>query len=302
MAKMAGWIKVHRRLQESDTYKQLNSKQRDVFLQILLMANYEANVWTYKGEVYEVKRGQLVTSIASIKENCSGDVTDKNIRTTLDKLVKLGVITNKSTKRGRLITIVNWDIYQGETGTKKQADKRQSKQEKTAGIETSQRTGEAVDTEEIEQTNSHQLVNKTAKPNRITDEITAEIQASNKELKELNKKSLKDIKLISSHEINQTNDVLKRALQANQPEQPFSFFNLTANDLNMSKSIPVNLMAQPYEPYNWVISDANNPSTQTKGNINSTLIESRASVSNDNEKQKEAMLEEFREKMKVLSA
>jgi hypothetical protein len=93
-------------------YRSLNSKQRDVVTIILLMANHKEKQWEHKGEIYRAKPGQLVTSLESIKQNCAKDVSIQNIRTALLKLEKWGFLTNKSTNKNRLITIVNWEVYQ----------------------------------------------------------------------------------------------------------------------------------------------------------------------------------------------
>jgi len=110
---MDGWIKLHRKVMKSPMYRQLNSKQRDVMMTILLLANHESNTWEFRGEVYEVQPGQFITSLDSLKENCASDVTTQNIRTALLKLEKHGFLTNESTKKNRLITVVNWGLYQG---------------------------------------------------------------------------------------------------------------------------------------------------------------------------------------------
>lgn len=133
---MDGWIKLHRKILNSDMYRSLNSKQRDVMITLLLMANHKPNKWEYKGEIYEAKPGQFVTSLESIKQNCAKDVSIKNIRTTLQKLEKWGFLTNKSTKTGRLITIVNWDIYQcGDNETGKENGSQPAKNRQRIGKE-----------------------------------------------------------------------------------------------------------------------------------------------------------------------
>ncbi|GIP55918.1 hypothetical protein J42TS3_49530 [Paenibacillus vini] len=80
---------------------------------VLLLANHESNTWEFRGEIYEVQPGQFITSLDSLKEHCASDVTTQNIRTALLKLEKHGFLTNESTKKNRLITVVNWGIYQG---------------------------------------------------------------------------------------------------------------------------------------------------------------------------------------------
>jgi len=131
-----GWIKLYRKVFDSDMYKKLNSKQRDVMLTCLLLANHKEAKWEYKGEIYTVKPGQFITSLDSIKKHCASDVSLQNIRTSLKKLETWGFLTNKSTKTGRLITIVNWHLYQiEEEETNKETNKELTKTSQRANKE-----------------------------------------------------------------------------------------------------------------------------------------------------------------------
>lgn len=107
-----GWVKLYRKVQESDLYRNLNSKQRDVMIQVLLMANHESHEWMWQGQIFKCEPGQFVTSLDSIKEKCAKDVSIKNIRTSLLILEKWGFLANKSTKTGRLISVIKWAEYQ----------------------------------------------------------------------------------------------------------------------------------------------------------------------------------------------
>lgn len=107
-----GWVKLYRKVQESDLYRNLNSKQRDVMIQVLLMANHESHEWMWQGEIFKCEPGQFVTSLDSIKEKCAKDVTIQNIRTSLQILEKWHFLTNQSTKTGRIISIIKWAEYQ----------------------------------------------------------------------------------------------------------------------------------------------------------------------------------------------
>lgn len=111
---MAGWMKLHRKLLDSNMYKSLNSKQRDVLFSCLMMSNYTDNEWEFDGEIFKCKPGQFITSLDSIAKNCGKDVKVQSVRTALLKLEKWHFLTNKSTKTGRLITICKWDTYQSE--------------------------------------------------------------------------------------------------------------------------------------------------------------------------------------------
>lgn len=76
------------------------------------MANFKENDWEWNGNKFSVKEGQFVTSLDSIVSKCGKGITIQNVRTALLRFEKLGFLTNKSTKTGRLISIVNWEFYQ----------------------------------------------------------------------------------------------------------------------------------------------------------------------------------------------
>lgn len=109
---MSGWIKLHRRILNSDMYKSLTSKQRDIMIVILLMVNFEKSEWEWNGDIFRCEPGQTITSIENIRKLCGPGVSRQNIKTALSKLKKWLFLTNISTNTGRLITILNWDTYQ----------------------------------------------------------------------------------------------------------------------------------------------------------------------------------------------
>lgn len=131
-----GYIKLWRKLLDSDMYLSLNSVQRDVMVQCLLFANHEPKKWEWNGLVFSCQPGQFVTSLDSLKKACASDVTTQNIRTALSKLEKWNFLTNESTKTGRLITIINWGTYQkNESTTNKEDNKELTKSQQTANKE-----------------------------------------------------------------------------------------------------------------------------------------------------------------------
>ncbi|WP_421136142.1 hypothetical protein [Staphylococcus warneri] len=129
---MKGWIQLHRKILKSPMYRMLNSKQRDVMMTVLLLANHESNTWEFRGEIYSVKPGQFITSLDSLKEHCASDVSIQNIRTALLKLEKHGFLTNESTKKNRLITVVNWGLYQStDDDANKEINRQPTKSQQT---------------------------------------------------------------------------------------------------------------------------------------------------------------------------
>ncbi len=107
-----GWIKLYRKIQNSPLYKSLNSKQRDILINLLLMANHQDNTVFINGKDTIIKAGQVLTSLKGIKEKCAKDVSIQNIRTSLLVLENGRFLTSKSTNKYRIITIENWEQYQ----------------------------------------------------------------------------------------------------------------------------------------------------------------------------------------------
>lgn len=108
-----GWVKLYRELKSKSIWQLSSPQQKVVLITILLLANHEENKWEWKGEQFVCKPGQLITSLNSLVRECGEGVTIQNVRTALERFEKLGFLTNVSTKTGRLITIVNWEKYQG---------------------------------------------------------------------------------------------------------------------------------------------------------------------------------------------
>jgi len=106
------WIKLYRKLLESPVWLNSTPEHKSIVVTLLLMANHQPNKWEWKGVEFEVNPGQFVTSLESIRKNCGKGITIQNIRSCLKRLKKLQFVTNKSTKSGRLISIINWDSYQ----------------------------------------------------------------------------------------------------------------------------------------------------------------------------------------------
>ena len=108
-----GWIKLHRELTDKAIWLDSTPEQKTILITLLTMANHEENEWIWKGEKYKVKKGQFITSLDSITKKCGKGVSVQNVRTALKRFEKYEFLTNESTNKNRLITIVNWGSYQG---------------------------------------------------------------------------------------------------------------------------------------------------------------------------------------------
>lgn len=101
---MSGWIKIHRQITEWEWYRDANTFR--VFIHLLLTANYEDKRW----RKIEVKRGQTITGRMELAQILS--LSERQIRTALDKLKMSGAITIKTTNQYSLITIENYNCFQ----------------------------------------------------------------------------------------------------------------------------------------------------------------------------------------------
>lgn len=123
-----GFILLHRKIVEWEWYQNPNTFR--VFLHCLLMANFTDG----RFEGNDIKRGQFVTSLPSLSKQTSLSI--QQVRTALDHLKSTGEITDTSTSKYRVITVVKYDQYQ--------IDNRQNNSQSTGEQQASnsQSTGE----------------------------------------------------------------------------------------------------------------------------------------------------------------
>lgn len=113
MIQPIGYFKLWRELFTKPIWLNSTPEQKTIFITLLAMANFNEKEWEWKDKKFKADKGQFVTSLDSIARNCGKGITIQNVRTALKRFEKLEFLTNESTKTGRLITIVNWHIYQG---------------------------------------------------------------------------------------------------------------------------------------------------------------------------------------------
>ena len=107
-----GWLKIYRELGDKAIWIQSTPEQKVILMTLLMAVNYEENEWVWKGKKFKVAPGQMITSLDSIQKKSGKGITVQNVRTALVRFEKLGFLTSESTNEGRLITIVNWSLYQ----------------------------------------------------------------------------------------------------------------------------------------------------------------------------------------------
>ena len=103
---METWIKLYRKFYEWEWFA--DSDMVKFFIYLLLKVNFEEKSW--KG--LTVKRGQLVTSLSKLSQECNLSI--QVVRTCLYKLKKTGEATYNTTNHFTVITLCNYDNYQSE--------------------------------------------------------------------------------------------------------------------------------------------------------------------------------------------
>lgn len=99
------YVKLFRKLTNWEWYK--NNNVKALFLHCLIKANYQDG----KFQGYDVPKGSFITSEQHLSEETG--MTRQVIRTSLKNLEKSQEITKKVTNKFTLISVNNWEQYQG---------------------------------------------------------------------------------------------------------------------------------------------------------------------------------------------
>jgi hypothetical protein len=101
---MEGWIKIHRRIMNWEWYH--DSQTVHLFIHLMVRANHDTGSW----QGNQVKRGQLITGRKQLSVETG--ISEKGIRTRIQRLKNSGEIEVKSASKFSVITICNYDEYQ----------------------------------------------------------------------------------------------------------------------------------------------------------------------------------------------
>lgn len=111
---MEGWVKLHRKFLEWEWYDK--SETVHLFLHCLLKANHKDK--SYRGKI--IKRGSFLTSRELLSSELG--LSQRQIRTSLNRLKMTNELTINSTRKGTIIQVVNYSKYQ--VKTKQETDNR----------------------------------------------------------------------------------------------------------------------------------------------------------------------------------
>ncbi|MCD6131743.1 MAG: hypothetical protein J7J61_06555 [Candidatus Hydrothermae bacterium] len=104
-----GWIRLHRRIKKSRLAKDPYELRAWIFL--VMDANFKGNEFISKGELINLKRGEVLTSERDLSS--SWGVSQYKVRKFLEIWEKEGRIETERTPKGTRIKILNYEKYQG---------------------------------------------------------------------------------------------------------------------------------------------------------------------------------------------
>lgn len=123
------FITLDKKILDWEWYTDVNTSK--LFIHCILKANFKNG--SFKG--MDVPRGSFVTSVAKLSKETG--LTNRNVRTCLEKLEKSENLTSKTTNKFTLISVINYDKYQLYTGkSDKQSDKRLTNNRQTTDKQT----------------------------------------------------------------------------------------------------------------------------------------------------------------------
>lgn len=109
-----GWIKLDRDIQSHWVYT--DAFIFKAWVDLIMIANHKESKIVFDGNLLTIKRGQHMTSIRKLSDRW--ECTPRKVIKTLKMFRDEGMIFMDSTKRGTLLTIVNYGKYQDMRNTK----------------------------------------------------------------------------------------------------------------------------------------------------------------------------------------
>jgi hypothetical protein len=106
---METWIKLYRKLEESSFYH--DSRTVHLWVHLLLKAYAFEGKTFFGGEEITVNPGQFVTGRKKLSKET--DIDESKIQRSLKMFEKCLMIEQQTNNQSRLITVLNWEQYQG---------------------------------------------------------------------------------------------------------------------------------------------------------------------------------------------
>ena len=107
-----GYIKLYRQLIDNELWSEKPFSRAQAWIDLILKANFKTKRLVIKGKTITIRRGQLLRAEETLASDWGW--SRGKVRRFLDFLVKEGNISKNGTASGTLITIENYETFQGE--------------------------------------------------------------------------------------------------------------------------------------------------------------------------------------------
>ncbi|WP_307973774.1 hypothetical protein [uncultured Dialister sp.] len=106
------WIKLYRKMVDDPIFVNSTGPQVKVLLTIMFLAAWTPKEWDVLGHEFTIQPGEVFISTRDLADRAGDDVSREVVRKALVRFEKMGFWTLKRTRKGMLISIVNWRKYQ----------------------------------------------------------------------------------------------------------------------------------------------------------------------------------------------
>lgn len=118
---MAGWIKLYRKVMDEEWLEEKFTRGQ-AWIDLLMLANFEKREFWVRGNQVVVERGQLGYSMVKLASRWGWGA--ERVKKFLNDLKKRGQIEYQTSSVTTLITILNYEEYQGDHRADHGADRR----------------------------------------------------------------------------------------------------------------------------------------------------------------------------------
>ena len=110
-----GWIKLHRQIRDSALWHSEPFSKAQAWIDLLLCMNHENNKIFFENKLIEIKRGQHITSYRKLSVEWKWSIG--KVKRFIECLQSDNMINVEHFKNGTLLTVVNYEVYQGMRNT-----------------------------------------------------------------------------------------------------------------------------------------------------------------------------------------
>ena len=124
------WVKLYEKIEDSSIYK--DSELVHLWVHLIIKASKFGNTFPWNDGEIKLKPGQLITGRKKLHDQTG--ISESKIQRALKRFEKCHMIEQQTTNKYRLISIVNWHLYQTteqQTNSKRTGNEQVTNNERT---------------------------------------------------------------------------------------------------------------------------------------------------------------------------